>query len=498
MPSDTRFIDAIESHSVEKTHYSRTTLQTKIVHIGFGAFHRAHQAVYTDLANEADSTPWGIFGINLFRKGKLTEAFAKQDNLATLVEKGTHSTTKRVVRSFTGAMNIADQGVQVALAKMCEPQVAIVSLTITEKGYCLTPEGLLNQEHSLILQDLISPQSPISAIGIITEALRLRRRQKKPPFSVMSCDNIPENGHKTKAAILGYATLVDPELAQWIQDQVAFPSTMVDRIVPAMDAHAFLDLEQEMGVADDFGLISEDFKQWVIEDQFCNGRPKWQLAGATMVTNVLPYEEMKLRMLNGSHSFLAYIGSLCGHTYIYECMEDNTLKALTLALMTQEQALSLSADLNVDLIEYAHSLISRFSNKNIKHQTAQIAMDGSQKLPPRAIDPILTLLNTAPFSKEQPPQLLSLLLAGWMHFIQGKHDPDFTLVDPESKALTTLLTPSNSTSLSESLLSFKPVFNKDFLQHPELSKQVINFYNAIEKQGIRAVLNGLSHTLRTQ
>lgn len=217
-----------------------------------------------------------------------------------------------------------------------------------------------------------------------------------------------------------------------------------------------------------------------------------------MVTNVLPYEEMKLRMLNGSHSFLAYIGSLCGHTYIYECMEDNTLKALTLALMTQEQALSLSADLNVDLIEYAHSLISRFSNKNIKHQTAQIAMDGSQKLPPRAIDPILTLLNTAPFSKEQPPQLLSLLLAGWMHFIQGKHDPDFTLVDPESKALTTLLTPSNSTSLSESLLSFKPVFNKDFLQHPELSKQVINFYNAIEKQGIRAVLNGLSHTLRTQ
>lgn len=483
-----------DSTFIEQTSYSRETLPTKIVHIGFGAFHRAHQAVYTDLANEHEGSPWGIYGMNLFRQGALSDEFAKQDNLMTLLEKDTVGSHKRLVRSFTGAMNIQDQGIEAALKKLCEPQVAIVSLTITEKGYCLTPEGELNQENPLIINDLKNSNQPSSAIGIIAEALRQRKNQNLPAFSVMSCDNIPENGHKTKQAVLAYAELLDAELAQWIDKNATFPSTMVDRIVPAMDEASLQELEQEVGQRDNFGLISEAFKQWVIEDKFCNGRPKWELVDAALVKNVLPYEEMKLRMLNGSHSFLAYIGSLCGHQYVYQCMQDPLLKELTLHLMVAEQACSLAPELDVDLNDYAQQLIARFSNTNIKHQTAQIAMDGSQKLPPRVIDSVLTLIKRAPYNEANPPKVLLFLLAGWMHFIQGKHKDNFELIDPEAANLHALL--SSTTSPCTALLQFKGIFNEAFLTYPALAEQVTCFYKDIEQYGIRGALESLALLLR--
>ena len=485
-----------EAKSLIKTDYSRANLETKIVHLGFGAFHRAHQAVYTDLANQEADPSWGIFGINLFRKGPLTQSFSEQDNLAVLIEKGAQETTKRLVRSFTGAMNIDDKGVQAALDKLCEPQVAIVSLTVTEKGYCLTPEGRINRGNALISEDLKHPKTPRSAIGIICEALRLRKTLALPVFTVMSCDNIPENGRKTKTAVVEYAELIDPGLACWIAQEVSFPSTMVDRIVPAMSDASFTQVEQETGLSDAFGLISETFKQWVIEDQFSSGRPNWHLAGAMMVDNVLPYEEMKLRMLNGSHSFLAYVGSLCGYRYIYECMQDALLKDMTLALMVHEQAPSLASQLDMDLDQYAQLLIARFSNQNIKHQTAQIAMDGSQKLPPRVIDSILTLVSKPSYDPSQAPQTLLLLLAAWMHFIQGKHTADFQLIDPEANALQALLAVSDDHKCI-SLLQFKAVFSDDFMVHQDLVQQVKDYYHAIDQQGIRAVLDGFTSTTRS-
>ncbi|GAA0828033.1 mannitol dehydrogenase family protein [Marinomonas arenicola] len=492
-PSFQAFCDADD---VIKTDYSRATLQTKIVHLGFGAFHRAHQAVFTDLANQEADPSWGIFGINLFRKGPLTEQFCAQDNQAVLLEKAGQETTKRLVRSFTGAMNVEDQGIQAALAKLCEPAVAIVSLTVTEKGYCLTPEGRINRDNELIAADLKNPQAPRSAIGLIGEALRLRKTLKLPAFTVMSCDNIPENGGKTKAAVLEYAMLLDPELASWIEQEVTFPSTMVDRIVPAMSDASFDEIERETGVRDPFGLISESFKQWVVEDQFCSGRPNWHLAGVMMVNDVLPYEEMKLRMLNGSHSFLAYVGGLCGHDYIYQCMQDSLLKDITLALMINEQAPSLSSQLDVDLKQYAELLIARFSNQSIKHQTAQIAMDGSQKLPPRVIDSILTLVSKPCYESAQAPRILLLLLAGWMHFIQGKHRPDFQFIDPEAQTLNALLAVDDDKKCA-SLLQFKAVFSDAFIAHQDLVQQITHFYYAIDEQGIRAVLDGFVPLLRS-
>ncbi|MFT2111711.1 mannitol dehydrogenase family protein [Marinomonas sp. 2405UD68-3] len=499
MHSSSYIFDSINVNNLQQTSYPRDNLQTKIVHIGFGAFHRAHQAVYTDLANNEEGEPWGIYGINLFRKGTLSDDFAAQDNLATLIEKDSVSSTKRLVRSFTGAMNIHDKGTQFALDKLCEPQVAIVSLTVTEKGYCLTPEGRLNRKNTLIQQDLDSPHTPVSAIGIIVEALRLRKEKSLSAFSVMSCDNIPENGHKTQIAVLDYAKSIDAKLAEWIESNVTFPSTMVDRIVPAMDDSTFQHLEEEIGVQDCFGLISETFKQWVIEDQFCNGRPNWHLSGAMLVEDVLPYEEMKLRMLNGSHSFLAYVGSLCGYKYVYQCMEDPLLKELTAQLMIEEQALSLSDELDVDLQRYAQSLLARFSNQNIKHQTTQIAMDGSQKLPPRVIESILALLQKGAFDEKNPPSILLFLLAAWMHCIQGKHTADYQLIDPEAETLISLLDSSALGSHPcDALLQFKAVFNDNLLAHPSLIKRIKYFYNVIEQQGIQAALTELSALLRTQ
>ncbi|TBR41955.1 mannitol dehydrogenase family protein [Marinomonas agarivorans] len=485
----------IDPISLEQTHYARDALVTKIVHIGFGAFHRAHQAVYTDLANENEDRPWGIYGINLFRAGALTEQFAAQDNLMVLLEKSSTSMQKRLIRTFTGAMNIQDKGIDAALAKLCEPQVAIVSLTITEKGYCLSPEGQLDTTNKLIINDLANPHHPISAIGIITAALQERKAKNLPAFSVMSCDNIPENGHKTRQAVLDYAALIDSELAKWIESNASFPSTMVDRIVPAMDETGQRELELAVGSRDEFGLISEAFKQWVIEDSFCNGRPQWESVGAVMANNVLPYEEMKLRMLNGSHSFLAYIGALCGYQYIYQCMEDPLLKALTLQLMVNEQATSLSAELDTDLVGYAHTLITRFSNPNIQHQTAQIAMDGSQKLPPRVIDSILTLLQRPPYSDANPPKILLFLLAGWMHFVQQKYRDQETLVDPAADQLNALLS-ANLDNPCAALLQFKGVFNKPFLSNSTLTEHVTRFYQDIEQHGIRAALESLAFLLR--
>ncbi|GAB3480594.1 mannitol dehydrogenase family protein [Marinomonas epiphytica] len=485
-----RLKNAKKEQEIVETQYPRESLQTKIVHLGFGAFHRAHQGVYTDLANQESQSDWGIYGINLFRKGPLSEEFAAQNNLMSLIERSQQGSTNRVIRCFTGAMNISDQGIKAALAKLCEPQVAIVSLTITEKGYCLSPNGQLNLENDLIKADLKHPREPISAIGIICEALRIRKVQGLSPFSVLSCDNIPENGVKTKSALIQFANQLDAELAHWVESQVSFPSTMVDRIVPAMDEQSFQSIADTFGKKDPFGLISESFKQWVIEDQFCAGRPAWELAGASLVKDVVPYEEMKLRMLNGSHSFLAYVGSLCGHEYIYQCMQDSELKAITFQLMTQEQASSLDPQLDVDLQIYAKSLIERFSNPHILHKTSQIAMDGSQKLPPRVIDTILSL-ESSPNNTFVPRKLL-FLLAAWMHFIQGKNSESFVLEDPEDVTLNTLIA-QNEADICSSLLSFSAVFRDQFLIKSDLISLLKDYYQTIEQQGIRYALTRLNH-----
>ncbi|WP_163131928.1 mannitol dehydrogenase family protein [Agarivorans sp. Alg241-V36] len=482
-------ISQIKDRFNEVTKYDREQLSTKIVHIGFGAFHRGHQAVYNDLTNQASGELWGICEVNMFGSEDLIANLVNQDCLFSVVEKSKDTTTSRLVRTVSEAIHTPATGIAAAIAKIAEPQVAIVSLTITEKGYCVDPQsGQLDEANALIQHDLANPQQPQSALGLITEALRVRRDNGLAAISVLSCDNIPENGHLTKNALLAYAAKLDKELAAWIKQNVSFPSTMVDRICPAMTQEAFAAIEAEVGYADPCGVVCEDFRQWVIEDNFVAGRPDWDLAGAMFVADVLPYEEMKLRMLNGSHSFLAYNGALAGYEYIYQCMQDPTFKAATLKLMTQEQAKSLSPSLNVDLPEYANLLIARFSNANVKHKTAQIAMDGSQKLPQRAVDPLLHLQKAG-----LKVTCLPVLIAGWMHSVIRAVKQGEQIVDPLAEQFKQIVE-GNAEPLAQAklLLSINKIFGTLGNDNDKFSQQVLSAFVSIEEYGIESVIDSIA------
>lgn len=473
-----------------KTTYSREELTSQIVHIGFGAFHRGHQAVYNDITNDLSGERWGICEVNMFGPSDLIDDLNKQNGLFTVVETSSDETTSRLVRTVTESIHTPATGIEVAIKKLLEPQIKIVSLTITEKGYCVDPKSRkLDLANSLIAHDLEKPRKPKSAIGLLTEALKQRKDQGLGGFSIMSCDNIPENGHLTRDAVLTFAESRDPELRTWIANNATFPSTMVDRIVPAMTPDQFEVIESQTGYNDPCGVVCEDFRQWVIEDNFVSGRPQWEVAGAMLVSDVLPYEEMKLRMLNGSHSFLAYNGSLAGHEYIYQCMQDETLKATTLNLMKNEQAKSLNPGLSVDLDEYAELLIKRFSNTNVKHKTGQIAMDGSQKLPQRAIDPFLTLQE-----RGLSTRCLPVLVAGWMHYILLQAKQGLEIHDPLAPVLSEIATAESTLKEKAiALLNLNQLFGQLGETNKLFSQQVIAAFEKIENKGIHNVIAELAN-----
>ncbi|MGL6259475.1 mannitol dehydrogenase family protein [Vibrio sp. WXL210] len=482
-------LDIEKARYTTQTTYAREELTTDIVHIGFGAFHRGHQAVYNDLTNDITGSRWGICEINMFGPSDLINDLNAQQGLFTVVEKSATETETRLVRTVTESIHTPDTGIQAAIDKLLEPQVKIVSLTITEKGYCVDPQSRrLDVNNPLIAHDLQQPQAPQSAIGLITEALRLRQEAGLPAFSVLSCDNIPENGHLTRDAVLEFAELCSPELKGWIESNASFPSTMVDRIVPAMTPDQFDVIEQETGYRDPCGVVCEDFRQWVVEDNFVAGRPDWDAAGAMLVEDVLPYEEMKLRMLNGSHSFLAYNGTLAGYEFIYQCMQDSQLRDVTLSLMKEEQAKSLNPSLSVDLDEYAELLVARFSNQNIKHKTGQIAMDGSQKLPQRAVDPFLTL-----HERGIATRCLPVLIAGWMHFVINAVQTGSELVDPLADTFAEIVKgTATKLEMANELLKVEKVFGDNAEQHKLFKQQTLSAFERIEENGIKQMFAELT------
>lgn len=374
--------------NVQRPQYDRSQLRSRIVHFGFGAFHRAHQALLTDRVLNNIGGDWGICEISLFSGDTLMSQLREQDHLFTVLEKGADGNQPIIIGAVHECLNARLDSLAAIIEKFCEPQVAIVSLTITEKGYCIDPAtGKLDPTHPRIVHDLENPTLPQSAPGILVEALARRRERGLPPFTVLSCDNIPDNGHVVKNAVLGMAEKRSPALASWIADNVSFPGTMVDRIVPAATAESLAEVAAVLGVEDPCAISCEPFIQWVVEDHFVAGRPAWETAGVQMTDDVLPWEQMKLRMLNGSHSFLAWLGYLAGHAHVSDCMQDEVFRRAARQLMLDEQAPTLTIT-GVDLAAYADSLIARFSNPALKHRTWQIAMDGSQKLPQRMLDGI--------------------------------------------------------------------------------------------------------------
>ncbi|HXW27130.1 MAG TPA: mannitol dehydrogenase family protein, partial [Xanthobacteraceae bacterium] len=336
--------------AVARPGYDPAQVTCGILHLGTGAFHRAHQAFYTDTALADGPTAWGIVGASL-RGAAVRDRLTAQDCLYTLVEKGGADARRRVIGAVRDVVFAPDDPARLP-ALIADPRIRIVSLTVTEKGYCHDPaSGRLNLSHPDIVHDLAHPDAPASTVGILAAGLR-RRRQAGAPVTLLSCDNLPHNGAMLRAIVLDFAARLDRDAADWIERAVAFPCTMVDRIVPATTDALIAETAAALGLADAAPVQCEPFSQWVVEDAFAAGRPAWEKTGVEMVTDVAPFEEMKLRLLNGSHSMLAYLGFLGGFDTIWQVMREADYVALMRAMMREEVQPRLALNGRYDLAAY--------------------------------------------------------------------------------------------------------------------------------------------------
>jgi len=473
--------------SIPQPKYARDQVKPGIVHLGIGAFHRAHQAVYTEEVMNEHGGDWGIIGCSL-RSDAVKRQLEEQQGLYTVLERGSSNRPQiigAVQRVLVGPENPA-----AIIAAMALPSVKIISLTITEKGYCHHPAtGTLNYEHPDIQHDLGNPFSPISAPGFLVAGLRERCRRQLPPVTILSCDNLPDNGAVTRAVVTALAELIDPELAQWIKDKVTFPGTMVDRIVPATTADDISWLENQCGYQDQGLVMAEPFSQWVIEDHFCNDRPAWESAGALLVNDVGLYETMKLRLLNGSHSLLAYSGYLAGYATIYQVVQDTNFLELTRRFMALTGT-TFSAPQNFDLAGYQEQLRERFANPGLQHKTWQIAMDGSQKIPQRWLNSLRNLV-----ARNDDVQIFAFALAGWMRFISGTDENGDAIVVSDPMAATLMdISRRNEGDFAQQVREYfalERIFGADLKNNTHLWQHTAHWLERINARGVKGALEEL-------
>ncbi len=452
-----------------------------IVHLGIGAFYRAQGAVYTDDVLGRETGAWGICGVSL-RSPDVRDRLAPQDGLYTAVEKSPAGIRRRVIGSLREVLFMGDEREQVQ-SRLAAAATRIVSLTITEKGYCHDPAtGQLNLGHPDIVHDIAHPERPRSAVGLLVAALDARRRSHGNPFTVMSCDNLPHNGALVRGLVLTFAAVTAPSLAAWIEQRVRFPSTMVDRIVPATTDADIVENDADLGVHDAAPVMHEPFKQWVIEDDFAAGRPAWEKVGAQLVADVAPFEAMKLRLLNASHSALAYLGFLAGHEFIYQVAAQPTFATYMQALMRDEVAPTLALPAGVDVAAYQTTLLERFRNPALPHRTQQIAMDGSQKLPQRLLGTVRDNLAAG-----RPIDRLALAVAAWMRYVDGVDEAGraIKVSDPLAEEFARIAAAhrGDPAASARALMRLRSVFGDDLSNVAPFADKVTDWLTALHRDG---------------
>ncbi|WP_293425561.1 mannitol dehydrogenase family protein [Phreatobacter sp.] len=441
---------------VARPAYDRATIRPGIVHLGIGAFHRAHQAVVIDDRLAAGEVGWGIVGASL-RAPDTYDALTPQGGLYTLAVRSAGPTRHRIIGSVSEVL-VAPETPLKLLERLADPAIRIVSLTVTEKGYCHDPAtGALAEDHPDIRHDLTS-NLPRSAVGIIVEVLARRRAAGVAPFTVLSCDNLPANGETVKRVLARFAALRNADLGRWVGDNLACPSTMVDRIVPATTDADREEIARALGVEDAWPVVAEPFWQWVVEDHFPSGRPDLAASGVEMVGDVAPYELMKLRLLNGSHSTLAYLGYLCGYETVADAIADTGI-AGTVRRLVGDATPTLRALTGFDVEAYKASLIQRFANPALRHRTWQIAMDGSQKLPQRLVATVRERLG-----KGMAAGAPALGIAAWMRYVTGIDEKGAAIDvrDPMAGRLADIAREAGPVAerLAPALLSLSEVFGE--------------------------------------
>jgi fructuronate reductase len=456
---------------------ARPPAARRIVHLGLGAFARAHLALYVEDAEAADGEAWDILGVSLQRPDQ-RDRLAPQDFLYTAIERGPSGHTARIVGGLTGVL-VAPESPEAVLDALASPLTAIVTLTVTEKGYCHEPaSGRLNWSHPDIRHDLDTPLAPRTAVGLLVEAFERRRVDGSAPFTVLSCDNLPANGRLLSGLVAEFAAARDPGLALWIKSEGAFPCSMVDRIVPAAVPEDRAEAAQLTGFDDAAPVAHEPFRQWVIEDHFVDGlRPRWETAGAVLTHEVEPFELMKLRLLNGAHSALAYLGYLAGRQTIAEAMSDPSLAGFVESFWAEVLEV-LPPPPGTDLAAYTHALAERFRNPAIRHRTWQIAMDGSQKLPQRLLGSVRDRL-----ARSLPIPCLALSIAAWCRYISGVDEAGaiIDVRDPLAARLRSL----SETGGVRAVLAEGVIFGTDLPRNEIFVRAVEAAYAALLKHGAR-------------
>ncbi|URW75785.1 mannitol dehydrogenase family protein [Sphingomonas donggukensis] len=439
---------------VARPAYDRAKVTSGIVHLGIGAFHRAHQAWYAEQALAAGDLRWGITAVSL-RSSGVRDQMAPQNGLYTLATRDGGDERLAVIGAVHRVL-VAPEDPQAVVAAMADAACHIVSLTVTEKGYKLDPAtGALIADDPDLAADMASLERPRTAPGLIVAALARRRAEGLMPFTAISCDNLPHNGARLAAAVTTLARAHDPALADWIERHGAFPQTMVDRIVPATTDADVAALAVRIGVEDRAMVKTEPFSQWVIEDRFAGERPDFEGVGVQVTPAVAPWEDAKLRLLNGAHSAIAYLGGLAGVEFVHEMVAQTPVRAFVERLW-DEAAATLTPPPGLDVAAYRGDLIARFANPALGHRTRQIAMDGSQKLPQRLLAPIAERR-----ARGLEVEALALGVAAWMKWQGGRDDAGAAFVVDDPLAAVTAARLAGLTDPGErvaALLSIAAVF----------------------------------------
>jgi fructuronate reductase len=467
--------------AVRRPAYTPAQHGVGIAHLGLGAFHRAHQACYIDEALAGAGGDWRIAGISC-RSPAVRDQLQPQAGLYSVVEKSAAGCSYRVVGSIAVAL-VAPENPAAAVELLALDSIRIISLTITEKGYQAdSPELRADQA------DPTAP--PRSAIGLLAAALRQRQRAGGSAPTLLCCDNLRDNGHALRRVLVEHARLLDGALARWIEQQVRFPCTMVDRIVPATTAADLAAAEQALGLHDAALVATEPFTQWVIEDDFSGQRPALELAGVQLVRDVRPFELAKLRLLNGSHSTLAYAGSLLGHTFVHEAIGDADLLALVRQLMSAELAPTLATAPGLDLPSYQQALLARFANPALQHRLRQIAMDGSQKLPQRLLTPLHERLQ-----RGAPVTVIAFAVAAWMRYVTGSSErgESYTVDDPLAAQLAAAVQRGGDRpeQLVGELLGIRAIFGDELPRLVQFRRELVRNLSSMFRRGTRHALREL-------
>ena len=459
--------------------YRRAQTRIGTVHFGPGAFHRAHQAYYFDRLLARDATR-AICAVSL-KTASVRDALAPQDGLYTLVELDADPTL-RVIGAIRELL-VGGESPGAVSERLCDPETSLVTMTVTEKGYCLDGGGKLDFAHPDIVHDLSHPQTPRSLIGWLARGLELRRERGLAPYLVVCCDNLADNGPTLRRAVLAFAARRDAGLAGWIEDAVRFPRTMVDSITPATDQALRERVAQATGLEDAWPVQRERFVQWVVEEVDFAGQPDWASVGVTVSRDVTAYERAKLRLLNGAHSSLAYVGLLSGLQTVAEAMAQPALRSFIERLMIEDIEPTLSVPQPGALAAYRQSILRRFENPAMRHQLAQIAWDGSQKLPIRILGTIADALRAG-----RSIARLAVPIAAWMHFVRARARDGVAIVDPLAEQLAMLgrrVTGSASQDLP-AFFALPAVFPAALAQEPRFTRSLGEAYDVISARGALA------------